>query len=42
MKKLSKEEAAKSPQLKKGRHTRLSKMLATLEPGEGMIAKDGA
>jgi hypothetical protein len=36
MKKLSKEEASKSPLLKKGRSTRLSKMLATLEPGEGL------
>jgi hypothetical protein len=42
MKKLSKEEEAKSPLLKKGRHTRPSKMLSTLELGEGLIAKDGA
>lgn len=41
MKKLSKEESATLPLLKKGRYTRLYKMLATLEPGEALHIEKG-
>ena len=41
MKKLSKEEVDTLPLLKKGRHTRLSKELAMLKPGEGLQIEKG-
>lgn len=41
MKKLNKEDVDALPLLKKGRHTRLSKMLATLKQGEGLHIEKG-